>query len=91
MKLIVAVTALLLVHDAPSGWQYPSNCCGGQDCHPVDCEEISEDADGVYHWRNLVFPHNVAQPTQDRNCHVCHQIEDGKPAVGRCLFIRQSA
>jgi hypothetical protein len=69
---------------------YPETCCGGQNCHPVACDEISEHDDG-YHWRNLVFLREQVQPTQDRDCHVCHSMTNGKPSLPHCIFIRPTA
>ena len=40
-KLIIILSALILsvtnviAHDAPSGWQYPMECCHSMDCGPI--------------------------------------------------------
>jgi hypothetical protein len=40
--ICLAGSASASAHEAPSGWQYPPGCCGGEDCHPVPCETIEE-------------------------------------------------
>jgi len=27
-------------HTAPSGWQFPVECCGGHDCYEIDASEV---------------------------------------------------
>lgn len=87
---LVGLLSMLLVHDAPSGWQYPANCCGGTDCAPVPCDELAEDRNGgVIYWfkgTRLNFTPLQVQPSQDRQCHVCiGQI----PLRPLCVFIQQ--
>ncbi len=81
-------------HDAPSGHKYPEICCSpetdSQLCHPVDCEEVGEDAEG-YQWRNLKFDKNRVFASFDDQCHVCNSTDNGNPAFGFCLLIRQTA
>ena len=38
--------ALLLVHSAPSGWPYPTDCCNGSDCAPLPTSAIEELPEG---------------------------------------------
>jgi hypothetical protein len=73
-------------HEAPSGWQYPPGCCGGEDCHPVACETIEEKR-GVYIWKGVVFHRSMARVSGDDRCHVCLQFNGEGPASGRCLFL----
>ena len=44
------LAGLILVHS----W-YPNECCADKDCHPVPCDEISEDENGAIHWKYLIF------------------------------------
>jgi hypothetical protein len=75
-----------LAHKAPSGWQYPPGCCGGEDCHPVACETIEEKR-GVYIWKGVIFPRSMARVSADNRRHVCLQFNgDGTPSA-RCLFL----
>ena len=73
-------------HEAPSGWQYPPGCCGGEDCHPVPCETIEEKR-GVYIWKGVVFHRSMAHGSGDDRCHVCLQFNGEGAASGRCLFL----
>jgi hypothetical protein len=97
MRLIVAVLAALavagvaLAHDAPSGWEYPSDCChgvgAGGDCHPVPCETLVEERDGL-HWRNFHFTKDQVRPSKDRQCHVCVGTNgDGEMKYPHCAFV----
>jgi hypothetical protein len=82
---VLLLTGFLLAHD----W-YPAECCSGQDCHPVPCEEI----DGNL-YRNTIFP-SVRQSLDDK-CHACfierHGYEHGKGElhyiVPFCLFTQK--
>jgi hypothetical protein len=75
-----------LAHKAPSGWQYPPGCCGGEDCHPVACETIEEKR-SVYIWKGVIFPRSMARVSADNRRHVCLQFNgDGTPSA-RCLFL----
>ena len=35
-------------HNAPEGWQYPYNCCAGQDCRPVTHTGILKEKGGGF-------------------------------------------
>ena len=73
-------------HEGPSGWQYPSGCCGGEDCHPVPCETIEEKR-GVYIWKGVIFHRSMARVSGDHRCHVCIQFNGEGAPSGRCLFL----
>ena len=73
--------AIALTTRAPAHEWYPQHCCSDQDCHPVDCDEISTSLD-YYKWHGMLFPKNASFPSKDGGCHVCHTIS-GTP---RCLF-----
>ena len=80
LMLLLSSTFPLSSHN----W-YDGDCCGGNDCHPVPCEEITEKKDG-YHWKNLVFKFKESiRPSKDNQCHVCHT--DTNP---HCLYILQT-
>ena len=71
---------LILAHS----W-YAPECCGGQDCHPVPCDQLTEDKDGI-HWKNIIFYANHIYPTQDNQCHVC--VHEDR---GYCVYIQPSS
>lgn len=79
----LALAAPALAHD----W-YPPGCCHGTDvggdCHPVACEELSEQNDGAWKWRGYTFSKDRVHPSQDKTCHVCvfHEV------APMCVFIQ---
>jgi hypothetical protein len=84
LRLIALLMLTLPVHS----W-YPDDCCGDMHCHPTRCEDIT--SDGVFwHWRGLEFSGGMVKSTRDADCHVCHDMEGGKPVGPRCLFVRNS-
>lgn len=99
--IVIALVLLMYIptkaHDAPSGHPYPPICCSPENdkqlCHPVDCEEISDqDEKGGYRWKNLTFDSSRVFATFDDQCHVCNtKGSDDTPAFGLCLMIRRSA
>ncbi len=86
----IILLQIILVHDAPSGFRYPSECCAGDettgDCHPIPCEEIKTIADG-YQWRGLLFKGAMVRISKDMSCHVCHGMLNGAPAYPHCIFL----
>jgi hypothetical protein len=83
-SLFVNLVATAHAHE----W-YPSICCGGHDCHPVDCDELTELPNGDIRWDTYVFEKFSVQPSRDRTCHVC--IHDfGRSKIPQCIFTQQS-
>lgn len=39
----------------------------------------------------MYYDGSQIRPSQDKDCHVCHQLENGKPVTPICIFIHQSA
>lgn len=68
MKVLLLTTALVLAHE----W-YPRSCCGDNDCHPVDCDELAEQEGGawVYLPTGNLFSRDKVRVSEDRHCHVC--------------------
>ena len=75
---------LILAHS----W-YPNECCADKDCHPVPCEEISEDENGAMHWKYLIFEGSQIRASPDHECHVCHLLEEGRPVTPICIFTQK--
>jgi hypothetical protein len=44
--LMIIPTLLVPVHDAPTGWKYPLNCCSNNDCREVADKAVGEVPDG---------------------------------------------
>jgi hypothetical protein len=69
---ITAIAAFIFVHDAPSGFQYPLDCCGGHDCRPIACSTASFNPnDGSVMWTGLHFQREQVKISRDSGCHVC--------------------
>ncbi len=79
---IVSLNLILPAHD----W-YDPQCCGGQDCHPVPCEELVEQGNGDWKWNVYTFDKNKVTSSHDSKCHVCvHSTGIGK--VPLCAYIQ---
>ena len=63
------ITSVAFAHD-----DYPADCCGDHDCHPVPCDEITVRSDG-YFWKGLIFLWSSQRTWPDGRCHVCHLNE----------------
>lgn len=96
--LACILSATAWVHDAPSGHTYPPACCSPDDhsqlCHPVECDEIGQDDQGRYRWRNLTFKRENVFSTFDNQCHVCNSWDwlngEKHPTYGFCVMIRST-
>lgn len=88
MRYIALWMAITLVHDSPSGWTYPLECCEYKvHCHPVPCDQLVETDKGwTYLPTGHVFLTERVRPSGDRDCHVC---TNGANAL--CAFILNGA
>ena len=43
---LATIPSALYAHDAPSGWQYPANCCHNMDCRPISADWVHEGTNG---------------------------------------------
>lgn len=59
---------------------YDQSCCGGKDCHPVPCEEITSLSDG-WIWQGKTFHRIMFHESPDGQCHVCVDV------VPRCIYL----
>lgn len=69
---------------------YDAQCCGGADCHPVACEQITA-VPGGFDYQDprdhaiYFFTRNKMIPSQDDRCHVClHGSITHSP---QCLYL----
>lgn len=90
MKKIIAVVLMLLSSGALAHDWYPQDCCSGEDCHPVPCEEIRMDDFG-YYWKGIHFTWAMDRgPSPDGGCHVCITGEHSSTMPGapypHCIF-----
>ena len=89
IKSIAIVSILALAHS----W-YPSECCSGQDCKPVPCEQIQELPNGSLKYEDLEYTRDKIKPSQDKFCHVCAGSSVDKYLKlnlhPRCIFIHNN-
>jgi len=90
IKVIAIFGILTLVHS----W-YPPECCSGQDCKPVLCEQIEELSNGSLRYENLEYTRDKVKPSQDKFCHVCAAASVDKYLklnyTPRCIFIHNNS
>lgn len=71
--MISAVVVLLLLvgpalaHDAPSGWQYPTECCSDRDCKQISCVKLEAMI------QSGQVPASIIRKSGDTDCHLCQQ------------------
>ena len=95
MILVKRVLLFLLLTTVPAtshSW-YPLDCCGGDDCHPVECHELTIlDGPRVLYRAHakvvIEFPPVTVRSSPDGSCHVCYQKNYYIPF---CVFIRTSS
>ncbi len=96
MKALLAIALLAfagpaMAHQAPSGWEYPLECCSQRDCAKVDASAVKERRGG---WHVTVAPgsHPMvpadgppvlafiaiadARPSPDGDWHICLHPSD---------------
>jgi hypothetical protein len=62
---------------------YDAGCCGGHDCHPVNCDEIHDIGDG-WQWRDVIFNRGALKVSADGRCHVCVPYA---AMTGTCIYL----
>ena len=87
--LTVAGVILAHGHEAPSGFVYPQDCCGGHDCRPIACSTIRDNPDGSVSWTGLLFDRNQVKISGDAMCHVCIGYDQVRHTVRypHCIFL----
>ena len=71
--MIALMTIAGAAHQAPSGWEYDPDCCGGNDCEPVEIKTDSGGNFAVLKNGKKWYIHNPrsVRPSRDDNYHVC--------------------
>jgi hypothetical protein len=65
---------------------YPNECCNDADCHPVPCEQITQDKFG-YYWHGVHFTWSMDRgPSEDGSCHVCITQNTFGGPYPHCIF-----
>lgn len=84
---VVIVLILFAIRAAMAHMNYPSACCGNNDCRPVPCHDLVEDNTGWLYLPTMNhFEPAQVLPSQDRFCHVCLGMVDKRSL---CAFIQQ--
>jgi hypothetical protein len=67
---------------------YDEECCHGQDCRPVPCEQIHRDHHNDYVWDDgtpkALFYKSQMRISLDGRCHIC--VSRGSP-YGICIYL----
>jgi hypothetical protein len=85
--IYVLATAKVLPHQAPSGWQYPPECCSNQDCKPMADIDIPKPLPGG-DWlltTGEVVPRSKVKWSPDGHYHLCKL--EWEPFTTYCLFV----
>lgn len=90
MKYVLVVVMLLVggvgqAHEAPSGWQYPQECCSGYDCDETSIAFRNRDGSLTVRTKNgtATFPKGFPfRQSPDGKIHACFT-----PSQLRCLFL----
>jgi hypothetical protein len=85
--IYVLATAKALPHQAPSGWQYPPECCSNQDCKPMADRDIPKPLPGG-DWlltTGEVVPRSKVKWSPDGHYHLCKL--EWEPFTTYCLFV----
>jgi hypothetical protein len=85
--IYILATAKVLPHQAPSGWQYPPECCSNQDCKPMADSDIPKPLDGGA-WllrSGEIVPRSKVKWSPDGHYHLCKL--EWEPFTTYCLFV----
>lgn len=90
LSLLLFVLSLLVLssaafaHQAAADWEYPYQCCSGDDCREVPATSVTEDRNGyrVPSGELLRFNDRRLRPSPDGLFHWC-----AIGATTRCLFV----
>lgn len=82
LKAAILASQLMLVHDF-----YDPSCCSGQDCKPVQCNELKTQDDGYTEYRGFLFSKEMRKTAPDGMCHVCiSKYDEGRINIPRCVY-----
>lgn len=89
IRLALALSVLLAAPAAAHDW-YPLECCSGQDCHPIACDQLEEIDQGRIRdiGTGTIYSRDQIRPSLDGQCHVCTAggFKRGAPI---CVFVQQ--
>lgn len=87
--VILAATFVALLtfgafaHNAPSGWAYPPECCGGYDCSEIAADRVKPGFAGYIVDGRFYVPMAQVRFSPDGRFHACFPTLDNL----RCLFV----
>ncbi|WP_240545108.1 hypothetical protein [Sinorhizobium fredii] len=92
LGLLIGISppAKLEAHSAPSGWDYPSQCCGERDCWPVHDGSVVEGPEGYVvrgTGETIDYRDPRVMPSPDGEIHLCLDADDIHPRLTTCLFV----
>jgi hypothetical protein len=91
-----------LAHPAQTGWDYPKECCSGNDCHEISAQDVALNQDGSY---TVVATGEVFSPpgrmpissgprstrpyrwSEDEHFHRCNRDPSDASSHTFCLFV----
>src|ERR1043165_5778655 len=98
---LVACAVNAYAHKAPLGWDYPTSCCSGKDCSPLDARYVREGPDGYIvdipkgahpmltdmGFRQTIA-YKVARDSPDGQYHIClsPSVDPGRGHRLYCFF-----
>lgn len=87
----IVFMAPLLAYPAQAHEWYSPQCCSGRDCHPVNCEDLHENADGslTYGPSGITFRKDQIHPSQDARCHICTSQPETDTGTPYCAYVVQ--
>lgn len=90
--ILILLTGLFSAEVSAHDW-YSYSCCGGNDCHPINCTELIETTKGMT-WNGYEFSKDMIHPSQDNHCHVCISeflMGDKIQHTPHCAYIQQGS
>lgn len=90
---ILAMPTPAKAHQAPSGWQYPYECCSDHDCYQITRDDIEIVDDGYLikaSRDHQIVPFSRAKASPDGGWHRC-SVGGDPEAWTLCLFVPEGS
>lgn len=66
---------------------YPTDCCGGNECRPIPCDQLDQQLDGSVTYLGMKFKGSMVRSSLDAQCHVCYDKNRMWPY---CVFMQNN-
>ena len=91
--LLLALSVVLMTHSAAghetaTGWTYPQECCGGNDCDKIDAIRVRIVVGGYLIDGKHFMPESKVRKSQDDDYHACFWPQ---PDNLYCFFVPPSS